>query len=224
MVISIVLDLIVLAIIAVFALISAKRGFVRTLIEIVGFVLVLLLANSVSTPLADFTYDKAVEPSIIKSVENFEIQNSAGALDEMVLPEFITTVIGQETITDFQTKINENINNGIDTAVTTASQNVIKPLVTSFLSMFFVVVITIVLLFIVNLLAKLINKLFSFSVVGKLNRSLGAVLGGIKGIIISIVFCTLVALIVSLTENGFLIFTKDAIENTFLFKLFCLKF
>ena len=224
MAISIVLDLIVLVIIAVFALISAKRGFVRTLIEIVGFVLVILLANSVSTPLADYTYDKAIEPTIIKSVEGLEIQNNISSMEANALPDFVAAIVGQETITDFQNQINENINSGIDTAISTASQNVIKPITTGILSMLFVVIISIVLLFVVNILAKLINKLFSFSVVGKVNRTLGAVLGGIKGVIIAIVFCTLVALIVSIIENGFLIFTQEAINNTLIFKLLCLKF
>ena len=63
----IILDLIVIAVIFIFILVSAKKGFVRSLIEIVGFVLVIMLSNTVSTPLANITYDKFIEPSIIES-------------------------------------------------------------------------------------------------------------------------------------------------------------
>lgn len=218
---SIILDLIVVAIIVIFALISAKRGFVRTLIELVGFVLVIILANSISTPLANLTYDKAVEPAIIKSVESMQLES--GNIEADALPAIIQNVMGEDVIADFQQKLTQNINSGINTAVTNASQTVVKPLVTNILSMIYVITISVVLLFVVGILANLINKLFSFSVVGRVNSSLGAVLGAVKGIIISMVVCTLIALIVSLTENGFLIFTEDAINNSYIFKLLCLK-
>ena len=74
---SFILDLIVIAIIIVFALISAKKGFVRTIIEIVGFVLVILFANNVSPVLSNVTYDKLIEPAIIESIEkSFRLINS----------------------------------------------------------------------------------------------------------------------------------------------------
>lgn len=221
---NIILDLIVIAIIAVFAFLSAKRGFVRTLIEIVGFVLVILLANSVSTPLANLTYDKAVEPAIIKSVEGIQADsNTAVNIEVEALPSFVKNIADDGgVISDFENKIAENINSGIETAVATASQNVIKPVVTNILSLIYVLIITVVLLFIVNILANVINKLFSFSIIGKANKTLGGILGIIKGVIIAFVFCTLISLIVSFTENGFLIFTNEAISNSYIFKLLCL--
>ena len=221
---NIILDLIVIAIIVIFALISAKRGFVRTLIEIVGFILVIIIANTASTPLADLTYDKAVEPAIIKSIEGMQLESGNIAnLEAEGLPAIVQSVLGEEAIADFQQNITQNINSGISSAATNASQTVIKPLIINILSMLYVVIISVVLLFVVGILANLINKLFSFSVVGKINSSLGAVLGAVKGIIISMIVCTLITLIVSLTENGFLIFTEEAINNSFIFKLLCLK-
>ena len=66
---SIVLDLIILAIIIITAYISAKKGFVKVLVETVGFVLAIVIAFTVSTPLAEITYDKFIEPTIIKNAE-----------------------------------------------------------------------------------------------------------------------------------------------------------
>ena len=67
---SITLDLIVIAIIILMVLISAKRGFVRVAVEAVGFVAAIILSLSLSTTLADVTYQKAIEPAILSSVEN----------------------------------------------------------------------------------------------------------------------------------------------------------
>ena len=44
------LDLIVLAIIAAVALISARRGFVRVAIELVGFIAAIFITFTISTP------------------------------------------------------------------------------------------------------------------------------------------------------------------------------
>ena len=52
-----VIDLIVVAIIAVCAVVSAKRGFVKVLVEAVGFVAAIILTFTISTPLSEATYD-----------------------------------------------------------------------------------------------------------------------------------------------------------------------
>ena len=62
------LDLIVIAIIAAVALISAKRGFVRVVIELAGFIAAIFISFTISTPLANLTYDKIIEPPIVSSV------------------------------------------------------------------------------------------------------------------------------------------------------------
>lgn len=56
------LDLIVIAIIAAVALISARRGFVRVVIESAGFIAAIFITLTISTPLASLTYDKIIEP------------------------------------------------------------------------------------------------------------------------------------------------------------------
>ncbi len=212
---SIILDLIVLAIVALFAFLSAKKGFVRTLIEIVGFVLVILFANSVSPMLSNATYDKLIEPAIIESVQNINIEENANLITQVNLPDFVSKILGEGIdLQAFQATVQENINNGVESAVSSASQAVIKPVVTGVITIIYALIIIVVLLIVVSFLATLINKLFSFSLIGKANKILGAVLGVIKGIIISAVFCSVVSLIVSLTPNGFLRFTPTAIISS----------
>ena len=54
-----ILDLIIVAILVVFALLAAKKGFVKSVIEIAGFVLAIFLAFTLSSPATNFIYDKA---------------------------------------------------------------------------------------------------------------------------------------------------------------------
>lgn len=222
---SIILDLIVLAIIIITVLISAKRGFVRTLIELVGFIAAVFISFTISTPLANTTYDKIIEPSIISTVtsavDTAADNSAAAAVDSFwnEMPGWIKGGIEKAGISkdSLGGSITENIGNGVQSAVESASQNVIKPAVTSTLALIYQVISLIILLAIVKPLAKLINKLFSFSVIGTANRVLGGVVGVPKGIIYAVAFCLLITLAVSFTQNGFLIFTGEAMEKSLFF-------
>lgn len=218
---SVILDLLVLLIIVLFIFLSAKKGFVRTLIEIVGFVLVILLANAISRPLADITYDKAVEPAIVKSVEGIASKDIAEVSDKVYhnVPSLLQNVLNEGNVyNNLKASLSENIDNGVETAVVNASKKVLKPVAASVLSMIFSILITIILLFVVGIIAKLVNKLFSFSFVGTANKVLGGVLGIVKGTGVASIVCTVLAVAVSLT-GGFFIFKPDVIEKTFLFKM-----
>lgn len=221
---SIILDLIVVAIILVSVFLSAKRGFVRVAIELAGFIAAIILTFTISTPLSSATYDKIIEPPLISSVGDAASGNTGEVIDKTwnSLPDFIknnSTKIGISKDT-FDAKISDNLQNGAESAAKTASQNVIKPVAVKFIGLFYSVVLLIILMFVVKILARLLNKLFSFSIVGKLNRTLGGIVGIPKGIITAIAFCMLVSLIVPLTKNGIWIFNAQSIENSTIFKFF----
>lgn len=220
---SIILDLIVIAIIILMVLISAKRGFVRVAVEAVGFVAAIILSLSLSTTLADVTYQKAIEPAILSSVENATAETTSSAADDAwnSLPELITKNADKFGISkDFITNdITEDIGNSATEIVTSISQNTIKPMAVGILKTLYSVILMLVLMIAVKFLARVINKLFSFSLVGKVNKALGGTFGAIKGIIIAWVFCAVISLLVSLTKNGIWIFNAENIENTIIFKL-----
>lgn len=215
---NLLIDLIVIAIVGLSVLISAKRGFVKVLIEVAGFVAAIIVTFTISTPLADNTYDKIIEPPIVEAAVNAvgeSVQHEAwNALPEFVTENALKLGVSGE---DFTGKITENLASGTEAAVKTASQDVIKPIITKILGLIYSVVILVVLLVVVKFLAKIINKMFSFSVIGKANRVLGGIVGVPKGVIFAILFCMVVSLVVKL-YGGFLIFTTQNIEKTFIFK------
>ncbi len=219
---SIIIDLIIIGIILLTVLISAKQGFVKIVIGVAGFIAAVLLAFSLSGPLANLTYQNVIEPPIVNSVA----EDSSGSASETVdkiwdsLPNVITDNadslgISKESIIQSVEKETQTTAQGI---IGNVSQNVIKPVLTGILETVFAVILIIVLLFVVKILAKLINKVFSFSVVGKLNRTLGGVVGLVKGLLIALIACEVILLIISFTKNGIWIFNNENIEKTFIFK------
>lgn len=219
---SIIIDLIIVAIILVTALISAKQGFVRAVVEVAGFVAAVLVAFSVSAPLADITYEKVIEPPILSSVSENAAQSTAQTADSVweSLPSFITDNSEKLGITKehIEKIVVESTLSSTDTALNEISQKAVKPVATGILETLYAVILIVVLLFVVKILAKLLNKAFSFSVVGKLNRTLGGLLGVVKGLAIALIVCEIVVLIISFTHNGIWIFNNENIDKTYIFK------
>lgn len=223
---SVVLDLIILIIVALTIYLSAKKGFVKVLVETVGFIVAIVIAFTISTPLAETTYDKFIEPSIINNAEK-AIENEENIGNEVWenIPTFITKNAEGLGISEdsFSKTINENISLGTQKAVMVASQNIIKPVCVNLVSMIYSLIITAVLFVVVKFAAKFLNKLFSFSVVGKLNRTLGGVLGVFKGLAFAVLFVVIVSFLVSINGKLFGITIED-IEKTFLFKEILINF
>ncbi len=218
---SIIIDLIFVAVIVICTLASAKKGFVKVLVETVGFIAALYLAFTISSPLADVTYDKIIEPPIIEAVNENISDNVSITAENIInaLPEFVSGSL-QKYTDEIQAQLSENTLNGATSPVVNASQTVIKPVVTKLLSIIYFIICTVILLIIVKLLAKIINKLFSFSIVGTANRVLGAILGLIKGVALAFVLAAVISLCMGIAPNGFLIFTTTSLSKSLIFNLF----
>lgn len=221
---SIVLDLLVVAIIILTVVMSAKRGFVRVIIELAGFIAAVFITFTISTPLGNITYDKIIEPPALNAVEDITV-DSASVSDETLweaMPEFVRN--NAEKIGISKAAIEETLDNNAGSSAKaiakTVSQDVVKPVVAELLAMIYSVIIFILLLVAVKFLAKFLNRVFSFSIIGSLNRALGGIVGIPKGIIIALLFCLIVRLITMFSSEGFLFFSNDVIEKTFIFKFF----
>lgn len=211
---SFVLDLIILAIIVICIAVSAHKGFVKTIVGFVGMVLAIVLALSLSAPLANITYEKAVEPAVTSSISGVigDIENKAeGLVKEEVyenLPDFVKNNIDISEL---------EISAGEDTAAA-ITESAIKPIAISFLKTIFSLILFVILIIAVKFLTKILNSIFSFSILGKANKILGGVLGLVQGLIVALIFILISNLLISLT-GGFLIFTQKSVDESYLFSL-----
>lgn len=217
---GLVLDLIIIAIIAIGVVISAKKGFVRTAIEVVGFVVAIILAFTISEPLADFAYEKVVEDSIV-SAANTSVENLKDKVWES-LPDFVTENSDTFGITknEVGSVIDKNAHNGSEAAVRQVSDTLVKPVTTKLIGGLIACILFIILLIIVKILAKFINKLFSFSFIGTINTVLGGVTGVVKGVIYALIFVAVTVFVAGVSKGGFLIFTDKNIASSCVYKFF----
>ncbi len=211
---SIILDAIIVLIVLICALLAAKKGFVRTLIELVGFVLTIIVSISFSSPVADYVYKSAVGPAAESGIATVIEQGGETAFDS--LPGFVKNLAEKANIT--VESISSSAGGSAEEIAHDICETAIMPIATNIIKIIVTLILFAILLIVVKLLAKLINSLFKGVVLGTANKALGAVLGGAKGLIYSVIFCVAVSLIVSITESGLLFATQESIDNSFLCK------
>ena len=217
---AIVLDLIIVAIILISVIITAQKGFVKSVGLIASFLIAIFAAVTLSGPISNFVYEKIIEPGVVATVEN-SITDSIHKTEEGIsksvwesLPNFVKN---SDNVNENDFKI--DIAN-IDTAHSVAvklSQNTVKPIAVSFVKVIASLLLFIGLTFICKFLVKLISGIFSISVVGKFNRFLGGILGIVNGTVYAIIFILLTKFLISLT-GGFFIFTNASVSSTYIFK------
>ncbi len=217
-----ILDASVCVVVLLSVFISSRKGFVRSVIEMIGFVLAVYVAMTFSTPIAETVYDNLIEKKIVSVIQD-EVSNTTENTVEKVweiLPDAFTDNAGHFGISkdSLNLSLSYEIQGGADSVAVTVSKKVIRPVLIQVIGGIISFLIFLIIVMVVYALARLLNKLFSFSLIGKLNRILGGIIGAVKGIIIAVVICNIIFLIVSFTANGFLIFTPKNIESSYIFK------
>lgn len=211
---GIILDIILVLIVVVCILLAVKKGFVRSLIEVAGYVLAIVIAFSVSGMAAEYIYDNMINDVVVESVSTAIEENSEKALD--ALPDYLVSLL-EQTDFDIDTLLKDNNENAVDVAQR-VSENMLKPLAVGIFKTIISVLVFIILMVVVKLLARIVNSFFKGAVLGTANKVLGASLGFVKGAVFAIVFSMIVYFVASLSESDFLFFTNDAVNESVMAK------
>ena len=204
------LDIVFVGIVALCAVMAAKKGFVRTLIELIGYIVAIAVAISFSGVIANFVFDKFIEPASVTSIANIIEDKGTQALENV--PVFIKSIAEKAGV-----NFSELENSVGTTATQTAGEIVntaLKPIAVSIVKSIAIIILSVLLLVIVRFFARIVNSLFKGALLGSANKLLGAILGAAKGVIFAVLFCVLVSFISSIIKTNFLFFTQEAIESS----------
>ena len=227
-----VLDIILVCLVFIFAVMGAKKGFAKTIIEIVGLVLSFVIAFAVANYSADYVYEQKIKPSVAQSVSQALQENSnenAETIDEKVdavwnsIPPYISIFsdvsgLNKDSIKKFVIDSNDNANEQVQKVAISVCDSVVKPIAISAIRFVVTLVLLIVLLFLVKVISKLIGGMFNKSVFKKTNKFLGTLTGAIKGAIISVALVGLVSILLPLFNNEMFFITPKLIDETYIFK------
>ncbi len=216
---SIILDVILIAILVLFIATAVKKGFMLSLLELVAVVVSFAAAFMFSPTLAQGVYDGFVEQTLLETLKAqlSENVNASGTIENIQLtisslPEFVVNFAN--SIGFDIAAVSSSISSADLSAENLATELVTKiaePMVVGVITVIAFIILAIVLCIALKFVAKLLSKVFNLPIVGKVNKALGGILGGVKGIAVLVFICTILKLAFANGDGEF----NLAVQNSF---------
>ncbi len=179
------LDAVVILIFLLCVFIGHKRGFIKTVTGIVAFLAALAVSALLSGPVAGLVYDKAVEPSIVETV-NTQIEQPGGTVIENLdsayqsLPDVVKNLLAQvgiEDVDDLAQTMPMGTNTPISESVNAVIEPLLLPLIKALCSLllFFIVYIA------AGIALRVLNVVAKLPLLKQVNKTLGLVGGIVSG-------------------------------------------
>ncbi len=212
-----ILDGVLILIFVVTIALGYHRGFIRSIVQLVGLVAAIVVASSLSASLAPMIYDSFVsEPlqqTIVEAVEN----SGSAAMSEQLegalnsLPDFLVNAINQnDQATQALDQMQSTV---IDSTVVLAEAlvtKVIRPLAIGLFRVVLFIVLVLLLLLVVKLLTALLKPIRKLPVIRQADGLLGAAVGLLKAIVFVLIAVSVMQLLAS---SGKLITTAQLDET-----------
>lgn len=210
---GLVLDAIIVLIIVLCIFFSARRGFIRTLIEGIGYVTAIILAGVISNPIAEFIFSNTVGPYLTNTLTTLFTEKSFEVVNDM--PQYLEWLMKLSSIS--VDEITASLESGIAFAVDNFMSSV-KPFIINVFVVALFAMTTVLVMMVARIIAKKVNNKCRESSLAKVNRFLGGSIGAIKGIALSICFAFLVSMCILLSGGGFWFITEETLESSYICK------
>lgn len=218
-------DLVVVVLFIWYIYRCGHNGFVRTIIDLVGYFVAIFVAGFLSTPCADFLFRKFIEPKAVSTIAD-AISQSAGSGDLLHTIEQAIANLPSFIAQFFQFDADHLLESGnqflLQNAEKVASEVVnssIRPLAMLFMTSILLLIIFSLSVFLIHRLSYLFTFLNKIPLLGTVNTLLGGVVGFFKAIIILFILSTVIYGVLGVT-GSMQYLNNDLINQTFLFKIF----
>ncbi|MGN0537382.1 MAG: CvpA family protein [Acutalibacteraceae bacterium] len=221
MTIGFIIDTVLVVVFMLFVVTDYKKGFLYAVGETVSVFLASIFASLLSTPLADFIYNHAVAPNVIREVQRLVSGNAitneqASELFDQ-FPQFVQNAlisvgVSKETITYTVNQTGESVPNAVETLV--------KPYFLNFITVLLSVILFFVLMSVLFFVVRLLTKSINFMGLGIVNRLAGAVVGIVKAAFLFMIVALVLYLCISIMPTDTATAIQEQIECTTIFKFF----
>lgn len=215
-----ILDGIIVLLVVIAVILGYKRGFISTAVQLAGYIFAFLIALSLSTTVAEFTYDRFIGEKITESVNTAFSENAGSTVSEKVdgmletLPAFLQTALSEnQEVQDALANIENKTENTITAVTETIVEQILRPVVVALLRFVVFLILFLLLLLVVKLLSKLVKPLTKLPLIRQVDGTLGIVLGAINGCILSVVAVTIMQLIITAGSTSGP-FTAENLQNS----------
>lgn len=231
---SIILD--VITVIAAAFIIGAayKRGFIRTVIIVVGYLAAIFLAITLSGIIAELVYNNFIRDELIAKLGEITANavnpnDIASVTNEIigVLPKMFSSSIYAHygTAEEIAQIFSGAANGAVAEYGTIITDNVLSPIIIGLIQTISCILIFLLAAFLVRLISRIFKVVHAVPVIGFINSLMGAVLGLVQAGIILFIFAVIGRMIISFSSNSWEFFNSEIIESSYIFKFFyTLKF
>ena len=202
---SIVLDVLLVALFVLFIVLGVKKGVLVTIFELVAVALALFCAFKLATPMANGVYSGVLEKSMINKI-NDEMAEKPTPNNEtkteyalLVLPEYAKSVakcVGIDTDEIAASVKSKTQSTSADIAEMIVV-NVVKPIAVGALNVIFFFLLSALFIVILRLIAKALSESAKVSVVKEADAIFGGIVGALKGVAALIIAATLLTMMMA---------------------------
>lgn len=214
-----IVDIIIVIIFGAIIISSIKKGFFKSLFELIGTLLAVVIARVLSQNFAPTVFDGFVrgiaEGALSKNLGDVGTTDYAVQAEQALasIPESmngIMSIIGidKQAILDKITTMDLGGDNLVDTIMI----NIVEPIGTAVVQFILFALMAFALTFVIKIVVKLLDKVIkALPAVKQLNSTLGAVFGVVRGLIIVVIVSMVIGVVSSFINNELF---NEAVSNS----------
>jgi uncharacterized membrane protein required for colicin V production len=208
---NVIFDVLTVGIIVAVIWSSAAKGFVRSVIELCGYIASFIVAGIFSIPVGNWIYEHLLKTAFYNGASGY-IQTLTGAAEQ----SFKQFLIDYHLNTDILSNAAKSGNDAVNSAIV---KDLVAPMGSIIGRGIAFIVIFILCFALVRILAHVGDIINKLPVIRSINRLGGAAIGVVKAALIMFVICTIVAVLIPVfAVQKDPPFTNTTINSTYVFK------
>lgn len=203
---GIILDIIILAIMAVSIFLGYKKGLVKVAVKLCAFLIAIIVTLLFYKPVSNIIINNT---EFDEKIENVIIENGTNKLEES----------NEEKSDNFLESMKEYVNDTVTQTKNEIVENAAKEISVRIINILVIVGIFILTRLILILLVLISDAITSLPIIKQFNKLGGVLYGIIRGLVVIYVILAIVFLIVSMTaNNNILTLVNSSIITEFMYK------
>ena len=219
------LDLVAVGCVLYCAYAAAKKGFIRTVIQMIAYIVVIAVAAAASKAVAPVIYERLVRPAL---TENFYEQAAPKSIDNAMLARIPLSAglkaLSEDALDALEDMLPEDLGDLPDETqdlLEDLSDTALRPVMEGAIGMIAFVAIFAALSIITNLILSALGIINHLPVIGPVNAMFGCLVGILQGVLLVCVLAILLRGILNLYPHGWwVISSEDVVQKSYIFKYF----
>ena len=219
-----IIDIALITVILVFLIVGIKRGFIKELVSLIGFVVAFVVALFLSGIGSSFVYDTFVDGFVKDKVSSAVMQSVDNEVDGVLvsIPDYFINA-AEATGTDIEGVVKSNIGASVEetanSVAATVSKDVAKPVIGALIRVILFIIIFIIVKILIDWIGRALDLVSRLPVIHSLNRVLGAVIGTARGVVTAAIICFVAMYLIKFQGGNLFGLTAEMLEGSFMYNL-----